>query len=188
MISIPLLAALIAVAVASDKAPLTKEQERERFHPRVVGMDATTRLAGYARRLEMEQASPLAGLRFRGVGPEVQGGRIVDIEGIPAHPDALLVAFASGGLWRTDNRGGSWAPLFDRESSITIGDFTVADAEGQVLYVGTGENNSSRTSYAGTGVLKTTDGGKTWTDLGLHDTQHIGRVIVDRAHPEIRSS
>ena len=195
MISTRFLAAFLAVAAAAAgapadevtprKPPLTKEQERERFHPRALGMDAPPRLAGYALRLEMEQASPLAGLRFRNVGPEVQGGRIVDIEGIPSRPDALLVAFASGGLWRTDNRGGSWTPLFDRESSITIGDVAVADAEGQVLYVGTGENNSSRTSYAGTGVFKTTDGGRTWIDLGLHDSHHIGRVIVDRAHPEV---
>ena len=194
MISTRCFAALMTVALASSaaadelaprKPTLTKEQERERFHPRAAGMDPGPRLAGHARRLEMEQASPLLGLRFRNVGPEVQGGRIVDIEGIPAHPDALLVAFASGGLWRTDNRGGSWTPLFDRESSITIGDVAVADAEGQVLYVGTGENNSSRTSYAGTGVFKTTDGGKTWTNLGLHDSHHIGRIIVDRAHPEV---
>ena len=185
-----LLAALSAGATAADemapgKPPLTKEQERERFHPRVLGMDAASRLAGQARRLEMETASPLLGLRFRNVGPEVQGGRIVDIEGIARHPDALLVAFASGGLWRTDNRGGSWTPLFDRESSITIGDVAVADPEAQVLYVGTGENNSSRSSYAGTGVFKTTDGGKTWANVGLHDSHHIGRIIVDRANPEV---
>jgi len=167
------------------KPPLTKEQERERFHPRVLGMDAASRLAGHARRLEMAKASPLLGLRFRSVGPEVQGGRIVDIEGIPRHPDALLVAFASGGLWRTDNRGGSWTPLFDRESSITIGDVAVADPEGHVIYVGSGENNSSRTSYAGTGVFKTADGGKTWVNVGLHDSHHIGRIVVDRANPEV---
>ena len=171
--------------MAPSKPPLTKEQERERFHPRVLGMDAAPRLAGYARRLEMEKASPSQGLRFRNVGPEVQGGRIVDIEGIARRPDALLVAFASGGLWRTDNRGGSWTPLFDRESSITIGDVAVADPEARVIYVGTGENNSSRSSYAGTGVFKTTDGGKTWANVGLHDSHHIGRIIVDRANPEV---
>jgi photosystem II stability/assembly factor-like uncharacterized protein len=177
--------AVAAEEIVPRKPPLTKEQERERFHPRVVGMEAAPRLAGYARRLEMEKASPLLGLRFRSVGPEVQGGRIVDIEGIPRRPDALLVAFASGGLWRTDNRGGSWTPLFDRESSITIGDIAVADAEAQVVYVGTGENNSSRSSYAGTGVFKTTDGGKTWANVGLRDSHHIGRIVVDHADPEV---
>src|SRR5687768_3850818 len=167
MIQTRCLAVLVAGALSAgaapademvpSKPPLSKEQERERFHPRVLGMEAAPRLAGYARRLEMEKASPLLGLRFRSVGPEVQGGRIVDIEGVSSRPDALLVAFASGGLWRTDNRGGSWTPLFDSESSMTIGDVAVADPEAQVIYVGTGENNSSRTSYAGTGVFKTTD-------------------------------
>jgi photosystem II stability/assembly factor-like uncharacterized protein len=133
----------------------------------------------------MEAASPLGALRFRSVGPEIQGGRIVDIEDVPQKPDALLVAFASGGLWRTDNRGGSWTPLFDRESAMTIGDIAVADGDARTIYVGTGENNSSRSSYAGTGVFKTTDGGKTWANVGLHDSHHVGRVVVDRANPEV---
>ena len=125
-------------------------------------MAPAPRLAGYERRLQMEKDSPLKGLRFRAVGPEVQGGRIVDIEAPAAHPDSYIVAFATGGLWRTDNRGGSWTPLFETESAITIGDVALGDPDGQTIYVGSGENNSSRTSYAGTGVFKTTDGGKTW--------------------------
>ena len=165
------------------KPPLTKEQERDRFHPHRDGMPPEPRLAGYERRLQMEKDSLLKGLRFRAVGPEVQGGRIVDIEAPAAHPDAYVVAFATGGLWRTDNRGGSWTPLFDRESCITIGDVALGDADGQTIYVGSGENNSSRTSYAGTGVFKTTDGGRTWRNLGLTDSHHIGRIVVDAKDP-----
>jgi photosystem II stability/assembly factor-like uncharacterized protein len=175
--------AAAAQEAAPPPAPLTKQEERERFHPRATGMDAATRLLGFERRREMEKASPLRALRFRSVGPEVQGGRVVDIEAPAAHPETLLVAFASGGLWRTDNRGGSWTPLFEGESSITIGDFAVADDSGQVLYVGTGENNSSRTSYAGTGVFKSTDGGATWRNVGLTDSHHVGRVLVDPRDP-----
>jgi photosystem II stability/assembly factor-like uncharacterized protein len=185
LFSVLLAAAAAADEVTPQKPPLTKEQERERFHPRATGMPPEPRLAGYARRLEMEAASPLGALRLRSVGPEIQGGRIVDIEGVPARPDALLVAFASGGLWRTENRGGSWTPLFDRESSMTIGDIAIADADARTIYVGTGENNSSRSSYAGTGVFKTTDGGKTWANVGLHDSHHVGRIVVDRANPEV---
>ncbi len=178
----------LAVPVGADemtplKPPLTKEQERDRFHPHREGMPPEPRLAGYERRLQMEKDSLLKGLRFRAVGPEVQGGRIVDIEAPAAHPDAYVVAFATGGLWRTDNRGGSWTPLFDRESCITIGDVALGDPDGKTIYVGSGENNSSRTSYAGTGLFKTTDGGRTWRNLGLTDSHHIGRIVVDARDP-----
>jgi photosystem II stability/assembly factor-like uncharacterized protein len=165
--------------------PLSKEEERARFHPRRAGMDAATRLAGFARRLDMEKASPLHGLRFRSVGPEVQGGRIVDIEAPSAQPDSLLVAYASGGLWRSDNRGGSWTPLFDDQSSMTIGDFALGDPDGTLIYLGSGEVNSSRTSYSGTGLFRSADGGRTWKNVGLTDTHHIGRVLVDPRDPRV---
>jgi photosystem II stability/assembly factor-like uncharacterized protein len=167
------------------KPPLTKEEERAKFHQRTLGMDAATRLTAFARRQQMEKASPLSAIEFRNVGPEVQGGRVVEIHGPANKPDTLFVAFASGGLWRTDNRGGSWTPLFDKESALTIGAFALADGDGQTIYVGTGEANSSRTSYAGTGVFRTTDGGKTWKNAGLTDTHHIGRVVVDPRDPKV---
>ncbi len=184
------LVALAAPALAqkgesSRKPALSKEEERARFHPRALGMEPGPRLAAYQRRLEMENASPLRALRFRSVGPEIQGGRIVDMESPSAHPDSLIVAFATGGLWRTDNRGGGWTSLFDGDSSITIGDFALGDAEGRVIYLGTGESNSSRTSYAGTGVFRSDDSGKSWRNVGLTDAHHIGRVLVDPRDPQV---
>lgn len=188
-VAVAALLALTAGAAADEatpqKPPLTKEEERAKFHGRRTGMEPGPRLAGYARRLEMERASPLGGLAFRSVGPEVQGGRIVDIEMPSLRPDSLIIAYASGGLWRSDNRGGSWTPLFDHESTITIGDVALGDGEGRTIYVGTGENNSSRTSYAGTGVFKSTDAGRTWKNVGLADSHHIGRVLVDARDPRI---
>ena len=174
---------LAADEATPPKPALTKEEERALFHPHREGMPPAPRLAGYERRLQMEKDSPLKGLRFRPVGPEIQGGRIVDIEVPLAHPDSFVVAFATGGVWRTDNRGGSWRPLFESESSITVGDVALADSDGQTIYVGSGENNSSRTSYAGTGVFKTTDGGRTWRNVGLTDSHHIGRIVVDARDP-----
>ena len=132
----------------------------------------------------MEKASPLAAIRFRNVGPEIQGGRIVDIAAPRTRPDTLLVAFASGGLFRTENQGGSWTPLFDHESAMTIGAIAIGDGDGNVLWVGTGEANSSRSSYAGTGVFKSTDGGKSWKNTGLPDSHHIGRIVVDAKNPD----
>ncbi|HYR46807.1 MAG TPA: glycosyl hydrolase, partial [Thermoanaerobaculia bacterium] len=190
----PLVSSLVLCAIAAcaapaalfagDKPPLTKEQERVRFHPRRLGMDAAARQAGFLRRGEMEKASPLAAIRFRSVGPEVQGGRVVEIAAPAGNPDSLIVAFASGGLWRTEDRGGAWTPLFDDEPTLTIGSFALADPDGKTIYVGTGESNSSRTSYAGAGMFKTTDGGKSWQAIGLTDTHHIGRVLVDPRNPD----
>ena len=163
---------------------MTKVEERSKFHPRRLGTEASARLAASEKRGEMEKASMLSGIRFRNVGPEVQGGRVVDIAAPANHPDSLVAAFASGGLWRTDDRGGDWTPLFEGEPTLTIGAFALGDAEGKVIYVGTGESNSSRTSYAGLGMFKTTDGGKTWQAIGLTDTHHIGRVLVDPRDPQ----
>ncbi|MEO8191461.1 MAG: glycosyl hydrolase [Acidobacteriota bacterium] len=178
----PVLAAL--PAAGADNAPLSKEEERRRFHPRRTGMDASSRAKAAGQRDAMEKASPFAALKFRNVGPEIQGGRVVDIVSPANHPDSLVVGYASGGLWRTDSRGGAWTPLFDGEPTIAIGAFALADGDGRTIYVGTGEANSSRTSYAGTGMYKTTDSGKTWQSLGLADTHHIARIVVDARSPE----
>lgn len=164
--------------------PATKTEEAARHHPAASGMPAGRRLAGYERRLAMEKATPFANLTFRNVGPEIQGGRIVDLDAPRRRPETLFVAFASGGLWRTDNKGGSWTPLFDRESSMTLGAIAVGDADGEVLWAGTGEANSSRTSYAGTGIFRSSDGGKSWTNTGLPDSHHIGKILVDARSPD----
>ncbi len=178
----PVLAAL--PAAGAGNGPLSKEEERRRFHPRRTGMDAASRAKAAAQRDAMENASPFAALKFRNVGPEIQGGRVVDVVSPANHPDSLVVGYASGGLWRTDSRGGTWTPLFDGEPTLTIGAFALADGDGRTIYVGTGEANSSRTSYAGTGMYKTTDSGKTWQSLGLADTHHIARIVVDARSPE----
>jgi len=162
----------------------TKTEEAARFHPSARGMPSATRLAGHGRRIALEKASPFSNLRFRSVGPEIQGGRIVDLDGPRNRPGTLFVAFASGGLWRTDDMGGTWTPLFDRESSMTLGAIAVGDAGGDVLWAGTGEANSSRTSYAGTGVFKSTDGGKSWVNTGLRDSHHVGKILVDARAPD----
>lgn len=103
---------------------------------------------------------------------------MVDIEGNPNRPEEFYVAFASGGLWHTDNNGASFNPLFDHEAVMTIGDLAI-DWARKIIYLGTGENNSSRSSYSGCGVYKSWDLGKSWTHLGLEETQHIGKIILD---------
>lgn len=171
--------ALASFSTVPSLSQLSKKEELERFHKPVQGMSASVRMAGYEKRLSLEAGSPFRNIRFRCVGPEIQGGRIVDIEVPDGTRSSLLVAFATGGLWRTDNMGTTWTSLFDRESAMTIGDIAVAGEGGTTLWLGSGESNSSRTSYAGTGVFKSTDGGKSWVNTGLHESHHIGRIVVD---------
>jgi photosystem II stability/assembly factor-like uncharacterized protein len=140
--------------------------------------------AAWERHLELREASLFKGLAWRDVGPVVQGGRLVDIEGVPGEPYTFYVAYASGGIWKTTNNGVSFEPLFDDQPTIIIGDMALDPSNPQRIYVGTGENNSSRSSYGGAGVFRSDDGGETWTHIGLEMTDRIGRVLVDPRNPD----
>lgn len=163
---------------------MDKLLELRAFHQPVRGMSAQERRQGYELRLKMERESPLSQVLFRNVGPTIQGGRIVDIAVPDGEPTDLLIAFATGGLWRTTNMGTTWEPLFDRESANGIGDIDVW-GPGRLIWVGTGEANSSRTSYAGTGVFKSEDGGRTWQHMGLEESHHVGRVLIHPRNPSV---
>lgn len=128
---------------------------------------------------EMERSSIYRGLPWRCVGPVVQGGRLVDIAVSPEDPYTFYVAYASGGLWRTTNNGADFEPLTDSLPSIVIGDFALDPNDPQVLWVGGGENNSSRSSYSGLGMFRSVDGGASWEHRGLGDSDRIGRIWID---------
>jgi photosystem II stability/assembly factor-like uncharacterized protein len=132
-------------------------------------------------RKQMQAESLFRNLRFRCVGPVVMSGRVVDIEPHPRNPYAFFVAYATGGVWKTSNNGLRYTPIFEGQNAVTIGDIAVDPRNPDIIWVGTGEKNSQRSSYAGTGVYKTTDGGKTWQFVGLGETHHIGRIVI---HPE----
>ncbi|MEM7109156.1 MAG: glycosyl hydrolase, partial [Bacteroidota bacterium] len=138
-------------------------------------------LQGYEARNEMAQKSLLAGYPARNIGPTVQGGRVVDIDVNRNNTNEYYVAYASGGLFKTSNNGVTFEPIFDEYGALGIGDIALAPSNNEIIYVGTGEKNSSRSSYAGTGVYKSEDSGTSWVHLGLHDSQHISRVVV---HPD----
>jgi len=141
---------------------------------------AEARLDGYQQRLALAQQSLTNGLEFRNVGPTVQSGRVVDLEVWKKNPTHFYVAYASGGLWKTEDNGTSFMPLFQNEAVMTIGDIAV-DWDNNTIWLGSGESNSSRSSYAGAGIYKSTDGGKSWQHLGLAETHHIGRIQI---HPD----
>jgi photosystem II stability/assembly factor-like uncharacterized protein len=113
------------------------------------------------------------------IGPTIMSGRISDIEVNPVNPFEFYVAYASGGLWYTKNNGVTFTPIFDNELVMTIGAFAVHWPT-KTIYVGTGEVNASRSSYAGNGMYSSSDNGKSWSHIGLDESHHIGQVYV---HP-----
>ncbi|CAM2005230.1 WD40/YVTN/BNR-like repeat-containing protein [Acanthopleuribacter pedis] len=141
------------------------------------------RMAAYEARQKLAEQTFFEGWPITSVGPRAMSGRVVDLTGFVGQPHTYLVAYASGGLWRTTNAGSSWEPLWERGASITIGDFGVNPNNSDEIWLGTGEENSSRSSYAGTGVYHTEDGGKTWTHKGLTDSHHISQILVDPTDP-----
>jgi photosystem II stability/assembly factor-like uncharacterized protein len=147
--------------------------------------DAAAWVAALKSRTERAEKSIFARYPVRNIGPTVQGGRIVDIEVNQQNTSEYYVGFASGGIFKTINNGITFEPVFDKADVIGIGDMALSQRNTSVLYVGTGEKNSSRSSYAGAGVYKTTDGGKTWQHLGLAGTHHIGRIIIHPHNDEV---
>ncbi len=147
---------------------------------------AAERLNGIEKRKLLEKDTTLKSIKFRNVGPSIMSGRVVDIDVNPADPTEFYVAYATGGLWYTKNNGQSLVPVFDKENAFGIGDIAVswpasheADKK-ETIWVGTGEANSSRSSYSGLGVYKSSDKGKTWEYLGLPESHHIGKINL---HP-----
>jgi len=122
---------------------------------------------------------------WQNLGPYFMGGRICEIKGYASDPRRILVAAASGGLWLTENSGTTWTPLFDHQSWVGFGSVAIYEKDKNLLWAGTGEENSSRSSYAGTGVFKSTDGGKTWQHMGLSDTHHIADIIIHPENPDV---
>lgn len=164
---------------AGSERPLNKADEKQRYMlPAVQGMPGLTRLQAWEKRLRLMQDSPFGNVNWRQVGPSSQGGRVIDIEAPASNPREMFVAFATGGFYVTEDEGITWKSLFDNESCYAIGD-TAVSRDGKTLWVGTGENNSQRTSYSGTGVFKSIDGGETWKNMGLPDSHRIGKVLIN---------
>ncbi|MFQ5720806.1 MAG: WD40/YVTN/BNR-like repeat-containing protein, partial [Acidobacteriota bacterium] len=124
-------------------------------------------------------ADTFAGLVFRSLGPGLVSGRVTDLVVEPGASHHWFVAAASGGVWETTSSGTTWTPLFDREGSFSIGCLALDPTDPLVLWVGTGENNSQRSVSYGDGVYKSVDGGKTWKNLGLVESEHIGKIVID---------
>ncbi len=120
----------------------------------------------------------------RAIGPTAFGGRIADVEAVPADPDTIYVAAASGGVFRTRNRGVTWDAVFDSvRGMISVGDLALAPSDPAIVWAGTGEPNNRQSSSWGGGVYRSLDGGDSWEHRGLAETHHIGRVVVHPTDP-----
>ncbi len=129
------------------------------------------------------QNSLVKNVPFTNIGPSIMSGRVVDIDVNPNQSTEFYVAYASGGLWHTNNNGTSLTSVADNAPTQNMGDIAV-DWDNGTIWIGTGESNSSRSSYSGIGLLKSTDKGKTWVNVGLTDSHHIGRIIINKNNPE----
>jgi photosystem II stability/assembly factor-like uncharacterized protein len=117
--------------------------------------------------------------RFRSIGPASMGGRIDDFAVVETDPSTIYIGFATGGIWKTVNNGTTWMPIFDTYSVCSIGALAVDQRNPEILWVGTGEANNRQSSSFGDGIYKSVDGGKTFTHMGLKDTQSIARIVID---------
>ncbi len=172
---------MIALKPAAGRHPL--------ILPALAALALATPLAPFPTTpLTAQQAiteAELAAFTPRHVGPAVTGGRIHDVEALPLNPSTIYVATASGGLWKSVNRGITWTNLWEHMPVSTFGDLAIAPSNPDILYAGTGEQQNRQSTSWGNGVYRSDDAGATWRHLGLHDTHHTGRVQVHPTDPDI---
>src|SRR5215213_2252532 len=124
-------------------------------------------------------ADMFTGLRARSIGPAVTSGRVMTIAVDPSNAAVFYLGAASGGVWKTVNGGATWQPVFDTQGSFSIGWITIDPKRPNIVWVGTGERNSQRSVGYGDGVYRSDDGGRSWTNVGLKNSEHIGRIVID---------
>jgi photosystem II stability/assembly factor-like uncharacterized protein len=163
LLSCPSLAARAQQQTATPQTTRTPENPE----------DATTEIKSFER------------LEWRSIGPANMGGRIADIEGVAGNPNVIYVATASGGLFKTTNGGVRWTPLFERQGSISIGDIALEPGNPDVIWLGAGESAVRNSVSFGDGVYKSTDGGRTWQHMGLRDTEHVSKILVNPRNSDI---
>ena len=144
---------------------------------------ATTILKALQQKEDLAKTSFVKHVPFENIGPSIMSGRVTALEVNPENSTEFYVAYASGGLWHTNNNGTTFTPILDTSHTQNVGEIAV-DWKNKTIWVGTGENNASRSSYAGIGILKSTDNGKTWANVGLTDSHHIGKILINPNNPD----
>ena len=169
-----------AASAAQTKAPAAKTAQKK-----VENTDPAQRLKWYDQHQAMKAQTPFKDMKWRFIGPDIIGGRCVDIAVPKGSRNVMYIASAVGGLWKTENTGITWQCLTDELPTMSSGDVDIAESDPNIIYYGTGEANIFRASLAGTGVYKSVDAGKTWTHAGLTGTYTIGRIRIHPTNPDI---
>jgi len=130
-------------------------------------------------------ATAVSHLQYRELGPALMGGRIADLAVVESKPQVFYIGTGTGGVWKTENHGTSWTPLFDDQPTSSIGDVTLDQSNPNLVWVGTGEPQNRQSSGWGNGVYKSTDGGNTWQHMGLAQTKHVGRILIHSRNPDV---
>ncbi|MBE3110753.1 MAG: hypothetical protein IMZ46_09625 [Acidobacteria bacterium] len=145
------------------------------------------RFKGFEDYKAMQAASKFKDLKWQFIGPTNVSGRVTDVAVVAPKGKnyTIYVATASGGVWKTENEGTTWIPIFENHVSAAIGDIALAPSDQNTIWVGTGEHNIFRSSQAGIGIFKSSDGGKTWAPMGLSDTNTIARIVVHPTNPAV---
>src|SRR5689334_14388480 len=123
-------------------------------------------------------AGPFDGLHWRQIGPASMSGRISDLAVYEANPNIFYVATAHGGVWKTVNNGTTFEAQFQDQGLMSIGDVAISQSNPDLVWVGTGESNNRQSTSWGDGVFKSTDGGRTWANVGLRSARFIGRIVI----------
>ncbi len=148
-------------------------------------MGAEARMKSWEQHMHLQAKSPYKDLKWRVAGPEFQSGRVESIACHPDQPFTIYAGVGSGSLWKTENHGTTWKPIFDDQPTFAIGCVAIAPSNLDIIWVGTGEVLMARSSYAGLGIFKSEDAGKTWQHMGLEGTYHIPKIVIDPKNPNI---
>jgi photosystem II stability/assembly factor-like uncharacterized protein len=154
---------------------------------RIINTDPELRLQAYAKHVEMKTASKFKDQKWQFLGPTNISGRVTDVAVVSPKGKTytMYVATASGGVWKTENEGTTWVPVFEQGPSTAVGDIAIDPSDPKTIWMGTGEANIFRSSQSGAGIYKSIDAGKTWTHLGLANTNTIARIVVHPKNPYV---
>jgi photosystem II stability/assembly factor-like uncharacterized protein len=177
LVSFSLVFCITAIVQAQTNGPATEDK----YTP------AEVRMAMYQKHLEMKENSAFKKLRWQFLGPTNISGRVTDVAVTTPRSNTYTIyaATASGGVWKSDNEGTTWAPVFEHGTSTSIGDVTISPSNQDIVWIGLGEANIFRSSMAGAGVYKSLDAGKTWQHMGLATAHTVPRIIVHPTNPDV---